>query len=133
MDAPAYFTVLQDHHVLDMESSIKDVEHYMARTNHTLAPVIDLSNKIFGVVSSIDVIQFLSGGGNPNSTKAWEICSHKLLKAPVNTAPVDLARMFLMNRTHHILLTDDTKVVAIVSSMDLCKYLLEKSGQLQYQ
>lgn len=130
MDNPAYLTVLQNADFLDMESTVTDVQKFMSRTNHTLVPVFDVGKAVFGVVSAIDVIDFLASEGNPRTTKAWEICSHKLLKADINTSPIELARLFLDNKVHHVLLTDAGQVTAIVSSMDLCRYLLEKSGQL---
>lgn len=130
MENPAYLTVLRDADYLDMESSVRDVQKFMSRTNHTLVPVFNIGNDVFGVVSAIDVIDFLASGGNAHGAKAWEICSHKLLKADINTSPIDLARLFLDNHVHHVLLTDNEQVTAIVSSMDLCRYLLEKTGQL---
>lgn len=128
MDSSAYFSTLSELDLLDMDSSVQDVQKHMSKTGHTLVPVVDSHNKVFGVVSAIDVIDFLAGEGNARTTKAWEICSHKLLRTDSNTDPLDIAAIFLKNKVHHILLTEGEEVVAIVSSMDLCRFLLQRFG-----
>jgi|GEM_PF-4596895 len=121
---PEYVTELGDADYLSLESNIADVQRFMDENNHTLVPIIDLDRHVFGVVSALDIIRFKNSGGSDLNTHAWEICSHKLITADINTAPTELARLFLLNDTHHILLTVRDQIRAIVSSMDLCRFLL---------
>lgn len=78
----------------------------------------------------MDVIDFLAGDGNPRTTKAWEISSHKLLRTASNSDPLEIALNYLKNKVHHPLLTKGAEVVTIVSSLDLCRFLLECYGHI---
>lgn len=64
---------------VDTESTVLELVKILAQVGFTAVPVLDVNGKCFGIVSAKDVFGLIASGGNINSIKAWEICSHKVI------------------------------------------------------
>lgn len=106
----------------------------MVREDIGAVVVTDEDNNIFGTISERDIVRSLVKRGlSPEETKVSDIlCADiTLLK---HTDSIDKA-MEEMTRTkrRHILVTDDEKLVAIISSGDiLCSLLESKSQEVEH-
>ena len=111
---------------LDMDSNIAAVELALRETRHTFVPVNDRDNKCFGVISSMDLIDFRASGANPHTVKAWEICSHKIVKVESTISVREAAQLMLDHEIHHLLVCDDGELAGIISTLDVIKTLMLK-------
>ncbi len=111
--------------IREMEAPVSVIENCLSRFQHTFVPVIDDGGSVFGVVTALDVINFLSGGGSASGTKAWEICSHNLVRCKSESSINEMARLMIENRVHHLLIEDDDTIIGVVSSYDLMKHLAQ--------
>ncbi len=106
-----------------MESSIEDLIKVFSRTRHTCIPIIDSNANCFGIVSAIDVFDFLSSGGKPKATNAWEICSHRVINVPLEFNVREAAHLMSSHSIHHLIICDNKRPVGILSSLDIIRML----------
>ena len=89
------------------------------------AIVVDDFGEVFGVITDSDIAYFEQQGRSLKSSLAWELCSHKLLEADVDTPVEDVARLMLNNNVHHVIVTvGDKKAAGIISALDVIDELI---------
>ncbi|MCG8415500.1 MAG: CBS domain-containing protein [Pseudomonadales bacterium] len=118
-----FFSQFDQDSFLTMEAPVSVIEKFLSRSQHTFVPVVDDGGSVFGVVTALDVINFLSSGGNAQGTKAWEICSHNIVRCRPETPISEMAKMMLENRVHHLLVEDSDEIIGVVSSFDLLRHI----------
>jgi CBS domain-containing protein len=125
--------ILEGIDVINMELSVRDACHIMANSTHDHFPVVDANKHVFGMLSPVDILRFLDTDGNPNSTKAWEICSHSLVTANTNLSPKQIAKIMLDSGVHHVLLKKENRIVGIRSLWDIVKQLTDVGEIMEKQ
>jgi len=104
-----------------LDHTVDHVRELMASKHINALPVVDKNKKIMGIVTTADVAR---------RVKDDTLVSHVMRDMVVMVRATDsvgvAARSMREHRIHHLVVTDDRKVVGIVSSYDLLE-LFEKT------
>lgn len=96
--------------------TVQHVREIMRKNNIHALPVVDPEKKPVGIVSSTDLLN-----GAADDAPISSIMHKKVYTAPQHSGPHLAARMMRNHHIHHIVVTDDHKVVGMLSSYDLLK------------
>jgi CBS domain-containing protein len=111
------WTVLED-------DTVERVGDLMARHHLSSVPVVDSKGAIFGIVSNADLLRFRDARGNPKVTRAWELCTFRPIEAGPATPARQVARMLVQHKVHHVVITENRKVIGFVSALDFVEQFL---------
>lgn len=125
MDSKVSTFAIKDMFCVDMEYAVIDLIKSLAKVSLTAVPVLDSSGKCFGIVSATDVFKLIASGGNIESVKAWEICSHTVIYVDPNISAIQACRVMRENNIHHLMVGDINEPVGIVSTMDIVEKLIQ--------
>jgi CBS domain-containing protein len=103
---------------------VEKVEELMARHRLSSVPVVDARGEIFGILSSADLLRLREARGNPRATRAWELCTFRPVAASPATPAKEVARLMLKHKIHHVVVTEQGKVVGFVSALDFIERFL---------
>ena len=109
---------LMSAHVISTQphQSVEHVREILSKNSISSVPVVDTDGHPIGVVSATDLAQDLKAG-SPIST----IMSEKVFTVPQYGDVSLAARVMRNHRIHHIVVTDESKVVGVLSAFDLLK------------
>jgi CBS domain-containing protein len=95
------------------------------------APVVDAHGTFVGVISQLDLYfgtmtrspdaDSEAGSGGGSAVRVRDVMTSPAVSATEDTTVVDLCRMMFKLRIHRIPIVRGTKVVGIVSSLDVCE------------
>ena len=123
MMTKSVWTVLED-------DTVERVGDLMARHHLSSVPVVDGKGAIFGIVSNADLLRFRDARGNPKVTRAWELCTFRPIEAGPATPSRQVAGMMVQHKVHHVVITEDRKVIGYVSALDFVEqYLLNEPSR----
>jgi len=108
---------------VDMNDPVEKVQRILD-LGMSCVPVIDGNKKCFGVVSATDLVRFNETGKNAKAEKAWEICSHNIVGVSSGTSIEVTCQLISEKRVRHIVVTQNDKLVGLVSSLDVLDELL---------
>ncbi len=112
--------------VANVDDSISEVEAFITEHKLSFLPVVDSTNKCFGVICDYDILKFHNEKGNSKLEHAWEICSHSVINVSDDISIKDAAELLIEKRVHHLVISNNDKIIGVVSSIDLLRYYLEK-------
>jgi CBS domain-containing protein len=104
--------------------TVEKVGELMARHHLSSVPVVDGKGAIFGIISNADLLRFRDARGNPKAARAWELCSFRPVEAGPATPARQVARMMAQHKVHHVVITEDHKVIGFVSALDFVEQFL---------
>jgi CBS domain-containing protein len=104
--------------------TVEKVGELMARHHLSSVPVVDSQGAIFGIISNADLLRFHDARGNPKVTRAWELCTFRPIEAGPATPAIEVARLMVKHRVHHVVVTENRKVVGFVSALDFVEQFL---------
>ena len=104
--------------------TVEKVGELMTRHHLSSVPVVDSQGAIFGIVSNADLLRFHDARGNPKVTRAWELCTFRPVEAGPATPARQVARTMVQHKVHHVVITEDRKVVGFVSALDFVEQFL---------
>lgn len=105
-----------------MDATIAQVEALMQDKGISALPIVEGEHgSAIGIISTRDLIRFHHDKRDLNAVRAWEICSYKPIAVAPETAINEVARLMVNNEFHHILVSQDQRIVGIVSSLDFVK------------
>lgn len=84
-------------------------------------PVVDPEGRPAGIVSSADLLGELSAG-----KPVGQLMTRKVFTVPRYEDPAIAARIMRNHRIHHLIVTDEGRVVGILSSLDLLALIEER-------
>jgi CBS domain-containing protein len=123
MMTKSVWTVLED-------DTVERVGDLMAQHRLSSVPVVDSKGAIFGIVSNADLLRFHDARGNPKVTRAWELCTFRPIEAGPTTPARQVAGMMVQHKVHHVVITDERKVIGYVSALDFVEqYLLHEPSR----
>jgi CBS domain-containing protein len=112
------------------DDSVEKVEELMNRHRLSSVPVVDARGAVFGILSNSDLLRFREKGGNPKVVKAWELCTFHPIEVSPSTPALEVARTMVQHRVHHVVVTENGKMVGFVSSLDFVeRYLLDAGAR----
>jgi predicted transcriptional regulator len=119
MDSKVSTFAIKDMVCVDMESTVIELVKILAQVSFTAVPVLGANGKCFGIVSAKDVFSLIASGGNINSVKAWEICSHTVIYVDPNITAIQACQVMRENNVHHLIVGDVSEPIGMVSTMDI--------------
>jgi CBS-domain-containing membrane protein len=104
-----------------LDHTVDHVRELMASKHINALPVVDKNKKIMGIVTTADVARRVK-----DDTLVSHVMSDMVVMVGATDSVGVAARSMREHRIHHLVVTDDRKVVGIVSSYDLLE-LFEKT------
>ena len=83
--------------------------------------MIDADRTAIGVVSGADLLKFHAQGRDPLAVPAWQLCSYKPISVGIDTPVHEVARLMVDRHVHHVVVTEGSSVVGVVSSLDFVR------------
>jgi predicted transcriptional regulator len=112
---------------MDMDDTVARVGELLAEHELTWAPVLESGRVIVGVISATDLLQFHKQGGDPMTTRAWQLCTYKPISVDEATPLSDVARSMVERRIHHVVVTSGASIAGVVSSLDFVRVFVEQA------
>lgn len=102
-----------------LDDTVAQVERTLLERRVTWVPVMQANGTAMGVISAADLLRFHAGRQDPDTTRAWQLCTYKPAGVAPDTPADDAARLMLERAIHHLLVVDGNGLCGVVSSMDL--------------
>jgi predicted transcriptional regulator len=113
---------------VDTEDTVDKIDVMFALHNVSSAPVMDARGDVFGIISAVDLLHFHAAHKSPKAVKAWELCTYRPIAVSPETSAVEVAKLMMNNKVHHILITENGTLHGIVSSLDFVKQYALNNG-----
>jgi len=121
MTSPAYS--------VGMDDTLEAIETLMTRRRLSWVPVVGPDEAIIGVIALSDLLQSKVLKNDPAEVAAWQICRYKPLSVGADTSVVDVARLMVEHKVHHVVVTRAEGIVGVVSALDFVRrFTLEGDG-----
>lgn len=106
---------------IDIDATIAEVERLFAERHLSWAPVLESKYTAIGVISAADLMQFNAQARDPTGVRAWQLCTYKPISVRPDTPINEVARLMVEHQIHHVIVSDDSGIVGVVSSMDFVR------------
>lgn len=100
----------------DRESTVGEVRELMERSDVHALPIVGEDGHPVGIVTSTDVL-----GDVPAEMPVSEVMSHKVYTVPRYDGIHIAARVMRNHKLHHVVVTEEQKVVGILSTFDMLR------------
>jgi predicted transcriptional regulator len=110
---------------VDIDASIAEVERLFAERRLSWAPVLESKRTAIGVISAADLTQFNAQARDPESVRAWQLCTYKPISVGPETPIGEVARLMVEHHIHHVIVSDGSGIVGVVSSMDFVRTFVQ--------
>ena len=110
---------------VDIDASIAEVERLFAERRLSWAPVLESKRTAIGVISAADLTQFNAQARHPESVRAWQLCTYKPISVGPETPIGEVARLMVEHQIHHVIVSDRSGIVGVVSSMDFVRTFVQ--------
>jgi len=104
-----------------MDESAAEIEKLLVARKLSWAPVMDADGTAIGVVSAADLLKFHAEGRDPLAVPAWQLCSYRPISVGIDTPVHEVARLMVDRHVHHVVVTEGSSVVGVVSSLDFVR------------
>ena len=104
-----------------MDDTIEAIEAMMTRQRLSWVPVVDSNDVSIGVIALSDLLQFHIRKDDPAKVAAWQICSYKPISVGADTSVIDVARLMVEHKIHHVVVTQTDGMVGVVSALDFVR------------
>ena len=121
MNAPVSSLMQRKVWSIDIDASIAEVERLFTERRLSWAPVLESKFTAIGVISAADLMQFNAQGRDPTSVRAWQLCTYKPISVAPDTPTNEVARLMVEHDIHHVIVSDSSGMVGVVSSMDFVR------------
>jgi CBS domain-containing protein len=117
-------------------TSIREADEILKKNKITGLPVVDKNGKMVGIVSEKHLLSIYDVKGEevdeyafrlPHEYRTWveEIMTKEVVSVDEETSLKEICEIMVKNHIHRVPVLREKKVVGIISTMDLAKYLLE--------
>ena len=104
---------------VDANMSVKDVAKIM-KTKKIGSILVEKDKELVGIVTETDIVRRLvADGKNPEGTQVKAIMSSPLLTVDIEKSIIDANDLMDKNHVRHLGVTDEGKVVGLVSCRDI--------------
>jgi CBS domain-containing protein len=120
---PPVTMVAQNDHVAAAAYLMKraDATALIVTQPHTGQPI--------GIITEADVSHAVADGKNPNDVRIYQLMTADPTVVSTTTSVRDAARVMTSGRFRHLPVTEDAGLVGIVDITDVCRALLDVSGE----
>lgn len=119
---------------VNLTATLKDIKHLIEEKHIRHIPVLD-GDAVVGIISKTDYLQLTLGTVYPNQEGASEALMEMfkledlMVKNPICVSPDttirEVTEIFILNEFHALPVTEEGKLVGIVSVKDVLKFLDE--------
>jgi len=128
MDKPISSLMQKQVITVNTNDTVDDVSKLLASRKLSCVPVVDSNGNCFGIISATDLVHFHSLRKNAHSERAWEVCTHKVIKVSPDQTVMEVVELLIKNKIHHIVVLENEIIKGIVSTTDLIeRYFLKQS------
>lgn len=110
---------------VDMDATIAEVDEVLRLNNVSALPVTERSGAVLGIISVRDLAHFHHEKRDPAQVRAWEICAYRPVSVSPDTSISDVARIMVTRGIHHVVVSDSTGIVGMVSALDFVRQFIE--------
>jgi CBS domain-containing protein len=110
---------------IDMDDTVGQAAAMLASHGLSWAPVLDAARAVIGVISATDLLQFAARNGDPMTVRAWQLCTYKPISVDQATPLGEVARTMVQRQVHHVVVTDESGLVGVVSSLDFVRTCID--------
>ncbi|MFH1352522.1 MAG: CBS domain-containing protein [bacterium] len=107
------------------EATLADVIELLIAKKISGMPVIDAAEKMIGIISEKDILNF-AFSGNIHNTKVREAMTEKVVSFPPDSDADKISLAISENKFRRVPIIEDGKVVGIVSRRDIIRILLSR-------
>jgi len=115
----------------DSELSAQALVELLLRKRFGGVPVVDREGKPVGIASKTDLLRevYETYGWSPPTGVVSDVMTESAFGLPENASLAHAAAMMAYERVHRVpILSDDGKVIGIVTPLDLARWLAAKAG-----
>jgi CBS domain-containing protein len=106
------------------DANVYDAIRIMVENDVTGLPVVNQDMTLAGVISEKDVLDLLYNLKDRDQTVAC-FMTHNVVSFDRDDSLVEIAECFMKNHFRRVIITDDNRVVGVVSRCDIIKYILQ--------
>jgi len=106
-------------------ASLRDVATQLVKSEFSGMPVADPDGKVVGVVTESDIVRELIAGKRLENLTAGEAMTGPPITVEVETPVEEVMKKLEENRIVRVPVTDDGKLVGIISRRDIIRSVLE--------
>lgn len=104
-----------------MDDTVQAIEALMSEHDLSWVPVIGPNGAPVGVIALHDLVQFHVREGDPAAVCAWQVCHYKPISVAADTSIAEVARLMLVHKIHHVVVTKNDGMVGVVSALDFVR------------
>jgi len=109
------------------ELNLKAVANTLVTNGISAVPVIDLNNRIVGIISEADLMRQVSGGEHTarlRGRKAEDVMTRQVITVDPDTSLQEIANLIEKHRIKRVLVVKDGTLVGVVSRANIVQALL---------
>lgn len=129
MKRPVSSLMRRDVCTVDMDDTMASVEKRLAEQHLSWVPVLQGRGAIIGVISAADVVRFHAEAADPESVRAWQMCTYKPISVGADTDLAEVARLMVDRSIHHVVVTAGGDVIGVLSSLDFVREFAERDSR----
>ncbi|MCA9322410.1 MAG: CBS domain-containing protein [Planctomycetes bacterium] len=108
------------------DSSLVEAARSMDLHRFSSLPVQDTQGRLIGVLTKTDLLHYaLQGEDRFVQTTVGEAMNPSVVCCPPTAPITDVAELMRTHHIHHVFVTEDQRLVGVVSSLDMAMNLLE--------
>jgi CBS domain-containing protein len=134
MNTPISSMMTSPAHAVGMDDTLEAIETLMTRRRLSWVPVVGPNETIIGVIALSDLLQSNILKNDPSKVAAWQICSYKPISVGADTSVIDVARLMVEHKIHHVVVMRAGSMVGVVSALDFVRHFAlesERTGDAQ--
>jgi signal-transduction protein with cAMP-binding, CBS, and nucleotidyltransferase domain len=133
MNKPISSMMTRQTKTVTMDASVTQAEQLMRQSAVSALPVVEnktsgAGGNLVGIISAKDLMRFHQSKRDANAVSAWEICTYKPIATSADTDISAVAKLMVDNAVHHIVITENTQIVGIVSALDFVRKYIENQS-----
>ena len=128
MDTPISHFMTESVNTVVTMDTVERVEEFVTLGGMPSVPVVDAAGRIFGIISSQDLLRFHATRKNPKIVRAWELCTYKPIEVTPATSAAEVARLMIENKIHQVIVSDNGSICGFVSSLDFVRQFMLEGG-----
>ena len=106
---------------VSMDDTVQTIEALMSQHKLSWLPVIEAEGAPVGVIALSDLLQFHLRNQDPAVVCAWQICHYKPISVSADASVVEVARLLLAHKIHHVVVMQDDTMIGVVSALDFVR------------
>jgi len=110
------------------DTSARDILEKLNSSGFSGMPICE-ENIVLGIVSEKDIMQLLLQGKSLSSTFASEFMTRDVITADQNCYMLSVVKSFIDNQILRLPITDQGKLVGIITRHDLLKFILDATPE----